>query len=105
MRTHLALALALATLGAAPALAAPAQANPVFEDTGSERLPDFAALPAVPVTTGGILPTDGGEGIVQSANSLPPGFTQGTAPQVSAAITARYFARLAREAQPRLAQR
>jgi hypothetical protein len=41
---------------------------------------------------GGTLPSNGSEGVVQSANSLPAGFTSGTAPQVQARIEARYFA-------------
>jgi hypothetical protein len=61
------------------------------QDTGSETAPAFRGQ-NLGVMYGGTLPSNGSEGVVQSANSLPAGFTTGTAPQVQARIEARYFA-------------
>jgi hypothetical protein len=54
-------------------------ATPPASDTGSQAYqgsgPDHAAL----VFEGQVLPTNGSNGIVQTANSLPPGFQRGVA--------------------------
>jgi hypothetical protein len=46
--------------------------------TGSEAYPVVRHSTGVGVFAGGVLPTNGSEGIVQTANSLPPGFVGGT---------------------------
>jgi hypothetical protein len=46
--------------------------------TGSEAYPVVRNSTGVGVVAGGTLPTNGSEGIVQTANSLPPGFEGGT---------------------------
>ena len=52
-------------------------ANPVLSDTGSQATPSYG--PGVTVLTqGDVLPTDGSNGVLQTANSLPPGFEDGT---------------------------
>ena len=52
-------------------------ANQVLSDTGSESTPAFG--PGVTVLTqGDVLPANGSEGVVQTANSLPRGFEEGT---------------------------
>ena len=86
------LAAAILLLGASAAMAAPRQTALLVtapaQDGGSEALP---AGHANSITFGGDLPTNGGEGIVQSVNSLPLGFTNGTAADIQARINARYF--------------
>ena len=63
-----------------PLLHAPAPvANPVTSDAGSQAYPTFSAVPLATVTAGGTLPTNGSQGPVQTANSLPAGFETGTA--------------------------
>ena len=46
--------------------------------TGSNAYPVVRNSTAVGVVAGGTLPTNGSEGIVQTANSLPRGFVDGT---------------------------
>jgi hypothetical protein len=46
--------------------------------TGSNAYPVVRNSTAVGVVAGGTLPTNGSEGIVQTANSLPRGFANGT---------------------------
>jgi hypothetical protein len=46
--------------------------------TGSDAYPTARNSTAVGVVAGGTLPTNGSEGIVQTANSLPRGFENGT---------------------------
>ena len=46
----------------------------------------------VPVTGGTLLPSDGSEGAVQTANSAPPGFQEGTAADQRADALQRYSA-------------
>ncbi len=46
--------------------------------TGSEAYPSVRNSTAVGVVAGGTLPTNGSNGIVQTANSLPQGFENGT---------------------------
>ena len=47
---------------------------------------------SVPVTSGTVLPSDGSQGEVQSANSLPRGFEQGTVAYEQAQSVQRYLA-------------
>ena len=49
-------------------------------DTGSERQPDLAGRPGsdLPALAGDVLPTNGSQAAVQTANSLPSGFEEGT---------------------------
>ena len=59
----------------------------------------------MPVMSGQVLPPNGSEGILQTANSLPPGFMIGTPEYAYAQSVQRYFAaRAAREMQARAAQ-
>jgi hypothetical protein len=88
-----------------PALAQTATLASPHSDTGSESLPSFAAGPQVPVLAGGVLPSTGSEGGVESANSLPRGFAQGTASFAYRQSVARYFAERAVRTPARLAQR
>jgi len=60
-------------------------AAPLARDVGSETQPVFAGQPAeIAQNTDGLLPTNGNEGMVQSANSAPPGFYDGTLPMLTA---------------------
>ncbi|MBV9653148.1 MAG: hypothetical protein JOZ42_01155 [Acetobacteraceae bacterium] len=61
---------------------------------GSEAYPAFAAARSVPVTAGDglLLPTVGSEGPVQSASSLPHGFSEGTVAYEQAESVARFLA-------------
>ena len=52
-------------------------ANQVLSDTGSETTPHYGRAIAV-LTQGDLLPTNGSEGAVQTANSLPTGAAEGT---------------------------
>lgn len=63
------------TLGTRSALA-----RPVFADTGSAAYPSFAGRPGsdLPQLAGDVLPANGSEGAIQTANSLPAGAEQGT---------------------------
>ncbi|HYZ63378.1 MAG TPA: hypothetical protein VE650_13075 [Acetobacteraceae bacterium] len=56
------------------------------------------------VTAGGVLPSNGQGGVVQSANSLPPGWADGTAPVQYAQSVNRYFAQQANRAATQTAQ-
>jgi hypothetical protein len=71
--------------------------SPATPDTGSEAYPIFSG-PTVPVISGGVLPSNGSEGIVQSANSLPRGFADGTPAYAYAQSVNRYFAARAQQA-------
>ena len=52
---------------------------------GNERPAVFAGQPAlIDQGTAALLPEDGNEGAVQSANSAPPGFVDGTLPELTA---------------------
>jgi hypothetical protein len=53
-------------------------ANPSTAQTGSEAYPVAIGTTLNPVAAGNVLPSNGSEGIVQSANSLPRGFENGT---------------------------
>ena len=114
---YLIAALTLAVAGAGPAFAGegnydpfpPAtngtrvMSSPALADTGSESTPTFNG-PSVRITTAGTLPTNGSEGVVQSANSLPTGFENGTAAYEYAQSVNRYFAAKAAHGAPRVAQ-
>ncbi len=108
--TILAVAVAL-SMGAGTAFAAegnsepfpyhgPSQvtANLVANDTGSQAYPSFTG-PSVVVTAGGTLPTNGSEGIVQTANSLPRGFEDGTVAYAQAQSMDNYLQAQAVRAQ------
>lgn len=72
--------------------------SPAANATGSESYPDFVTSQAVPVTAGGVLPTNGSDGPVQTANSLPSGFTVGTEASNYAESVQRSFAAQAQRA-------
>lgn len=57
-----------------------ASAPQQFADTGSSAYPDVAGRPGsdLPGLAGDVLPTNGSEGAVQTANSLPARFEEGT---------------------------
>ena len=57
--------------------------------TGSEAYPTARDSTAVGVVAGGTLPTNGSDGPVQTANSLPPGFENGTGNSNSAYASAQ----------------
>jgi hypothetical protein len=67
-------------------------ANPMTAQTGSEAYPAAIGTTLNPVVAGNVLPTNGSEGIVQTANSLPPGFTNGTSAAEYAQSVQRYWA-------------
>jgi hypothetical protein len=75
-----------------PASAASVLSAPAPGDVGSDSYPGFASANAVPVTAGQVLPPNGSEGIVQTANSLPVGFAIGTPAYEYAQSVQRYFA-------------
>ena len=62
---------------------------PTYAAEGNGDL-GFVGVPAQ-VTSGGLLP-NGGDGILQTVNSLPPGWAQGTAAQQYAQSVNRYYA-------------
>lgn len=97
MKTVLMTALAVLSLGLAPAFgaegngepfpySAPTSATrstvmaPQFADVGSAAYPNVTGLPGtdLPRLAGDVLPTNGSESEVQTANSLPRGFEEGT---------------------------
>jgi len=86
-----------------PATTGTILSSPALADTGSENYQGFAG-PSVPVMSGQVLPPNGSEGIVQTANSLPAGFMIGTPEYQYAQSVQRYFAaRADREMQARAA--
>jgi hypothetical protein len=52
-------------------------ANQIVSDTGSQASPSFGPG-VIALTQGDMLPANGSNGIVQTANSLPPGFEEVT---------------------------
>ena len=76
--------------------------GPALAEGGSEAYP-AAAAQSVPMVAGAgiVLPGNGSEAAVQTAASLPRGFSEGTAAYTQAQSVARYFA--AREERNRLA--
>ena len=83
--------------GAALSLAV---AVPAFAGEGNN---DPFAAPATTITSGGVLPNPG-DGVVQSENSLPPGWEAGTPAYQYAQSVNRYFAQQARPATTQTAQ-
>ncbi len=55
-------------------------AAPRYADTGSAAYPNIAGRPGsnLPSLAGDVLPTNGSESVVQTANSLPSHFEEGT---------------------------
>jgi hypothetical protein len=96
-------ALALAGIGQAraesnglsaveqPATTGAILSAPPLRDSGSETYQGLGG-PSVPIVSGQVLPPNGSEGIVQSANSAPPGFMNGTPEYAYAQSVQRYFA-------------
>ena len=74
-----------------PATTGTVLSAPSLRDTGSETYQGFSG-PSVPVMSGQVLQPNGSEGIVQTANSLPPGFLNGTPDYQYAQSVQRYFA-------------
>ena len=90
-------AAALISLGLAPAMAGEGTGEPFpnhagtvttqtaltvsqVADTGSAAYPNFAGRPGsdLPHLAGNVLPASGSEGVIQTANSLPAHFEEGT---------------------------
>ena len=82
--------------------AQPVYSSPAQVDTGSETYPSSVPGSAVAMTQGPVLATNGGEAIVQTANSLPRGFAVGTPAYEYAQSVQRYYA--ARAANQRQTQ-
>ncbi len=97
MKTFILAAIVASSLGLAPAMAAEGNSEPFpfnaggfttqsaptapqVADTGSEAYPSILGRPGsdLPQLAGNVLPTNGSEGIVQTANSLPAHFEEGT---------------------------
>ncbi len=93
MKTLILAAIVASGLGLAPAMAAEGNSEPFpfnaggftthaprVADTGSEAYPNLVGRPGsdLPALAGNVLPTNGSEGIVQTANSLPAHFEEGT---------------------------
>ncbi|HYZ63862.1 MAG TPA: hypothetical protein VE650_15555 [Acetobacteraceae bacterium] len=111
MNRILSVAAVLSLTAAVPALAGEGNYDPfppasngtqVFSraatsDTGSEAYA-AASGPAVRVTNGDVLPSNSANAIVQTANSLPPGWSVGTSDYAYAQSVNRYFADQARHA-------
>ena len=102
MRTTLYTALAILSLSAGTAFAGgeqypanlpnhPVVAQQVLNPTGSEGVPSFGR-PTATVMAGGVEMPNASEQIVQSANSMPLGFLEGTASHAYAQSVERYFA-------------
>jgi hypothetical protein len=67
-------------------------ANPTISQTGSEGYPAAVSTVVNPVVAGNVLQPNGGEAIVQTANSAPPGFANGTPAFRYAQSVNRYWA-------------
>ena len=72
--------------------------NLLASDTGSQAYPSFTGRSVV-VTAGGTLPSNGTQGIVQTANSLPRGFEDGTVAYAQAQSVSNYLQAQAVRAQ------
>jgi hypothetical protein len=74
-----------------------------YADTGSANYPDLSGRPAQVATAGDLeaQPVNGSEGVVQTAASLPRGFSNGTVSHTQAQSVARFVA--GREEHVRLA--
>lgn len=82
--------------------------SPTYADTGSANYPDLSSRPSKIAIAGHLdaVPATGSEGAIQTANSLPRGFSDGTVAYAQAWSVARFFAKregLVRVAAPRLA--
>ena len=70
-------------------------AAPLATDVGNERPAVFAGQPAeVTMDASALLPTNGNEGILQTANSAPRGFYDGTLPMLTAQAAHQAVSRL-----------
>lgn len=108
MKTLLA-AVAVAVLGFSSAYAAEGNSEPFATntppaatriirqaqapDTGSAQYPNVIGRPGsnLPLLLGDVLPANGSEGAVQTANSLPRGFEEGTVTYVQAQSINRWM--------------
>ena len=65
-----------------------------YADTGSANYPDLRGRPSETATADHLdaAPAAGSEGSVQTANSLPRGFSDGTVAEAQARSVARFFA-------------
>ena len=71
-------------------------------DTGSDGYPDLDGRPFWIETAGGSdVPVTGSEGVVQTVNSLPRGFEDGTVAYAQAQSVRRYLVQATRTAQAR----
>lgn len=96
MKTMILAAIVASSLGLAPAMAGEGNGEPFpnyasatsyatrtapqVADTGSSAYPNVAGRPGsdLPRLAGDVLPSNGSEGAVQTANSLPAHFEEGT---------------------------
>ncbi len=97
MKIFFLVAIFATSLGLAPAMAGEGNSEPFplnagsfttytsvtasqVPDTGSAAYPNFAGRPGanLPALAGDVLPSNGSEGAVQTANSLPAHFEEGT---------------------------
>ena len=108
MRTILLTAVAALALVAASAQASPGDSDPFpfrapsvtvqspqpYADTGSHAYPDLAGRPSQVVTAGGfgVVPITGSQAGVNTANSLPRGFQDGTVAYAQQQSVLRYLA-------------
>lgn len=74
-----------------------------YANTGSANYPDLSGRPSQVAAAGGLeaVPITGSEGVIQTAASLPRGFSSGTVASLQAQSVARSFA--GREGNVRLA--
>ena len=85
-----------------PGLTTLVTARTYAADTGSDAYPDLSGRPSWVETAGGFdVPVTGSEGVVQTANSLPRGFEEGTVAYAQAQFVRRYLVQDARAAQAR----
>ena len=77
-----------------------------YTDTGSIAYPDLTGRPSQVVTAGspGVVPMTGGQGGVETANSLPRGFQDGTVAYAQQQSVQRYFAAQAAARSSRVVQ-
>ncbi len=81
--------------------------NPqTYADTGSQAYPNLAGRASEVVTAGGsdTVPMTGSQGGVETANSLPRGFEQGTVAYAQQQSVQRYFAAQAAARSSRVVQ-
>jgi hypothetical protein len=80
-------------------------ANPATVQAGSESYPVAVGTALNPVVAGHVLAANGSEGIVQSQNSAPPGFANGTPTFEYAQSVERYWAARSVAGSARIASR